>query len=315
MRRIVLEEHFILNKPAHIERWTRTVPQMPQQIIEKLLTKLTDIGDLRLQAMAEAKVDFMVLSNIGSVQGVLDATPAMNLAKEANNYLAAAVQKHPDKFAGFATVPLQDPAAGADELERAVKQLGMKGVLILGHTNGQYLDDERFNPFWERAQALDVPVYLHGADAVIMPVTYAGHPEMIGATFSWTPETSGHTLRMIFGGVFKRYPKARLLLGHMGEALPFMLWRLDETVRLFHPDDPMPAEVIRKNVAITSSGVFSDEPLECSLKAMGEDSVMFSVDYPFENLKMASDWLDKAPLSDSFCEKFSSGNATRYLKL
>jgi len=136
--------------------------------------------------MSAAGIDFAVLSNVGTVQGILEAAPALKLAQEANDYLAATVQKHPDRFAGFATVPLQDPVARARELERAVRQLGLKGALIIGQTNGMYLDDERFLPFWERAEALDVAVYLHASDPVTVPATYEGRPELIGRTWSWT---------------------------------------------------------------------------------------------------------------------------------
>ncbi len=266
--------------------------------------------------MSAAGIDMAVLSNVGSVQGVLDPTPALQLARQANDALAGIVAKYPKRFAGFATVPLVNPAAGADELERAVKELGMKGAMIFGHTNGQYLDDERFNPFWERAEALDIPVYLHAADAMVKPSTYVGRPELTGATWSWTAETAAHTLRIIFGGVFKRYPKVKLILGHMGETLPYLLWRLDERAQAFGQGDAIkPSEIIRKNIVITTAGMFSDEPLTCALQGLGEEAVLFSVDHPFEPMKVASDWLDKAPVSAETREKISCGNAKRVLKL
>ena len=316
MRRIALEEHFVLNDPAHVERWMTLLPDVPPAVLEKMLPALSNVGEQRLEAMAAAEIDFAVLSNVGSVQGVLDPTPALRLAREANDYLAEVVRKHSAHFAGFATVPLQDPAAGAAELQRAVEQLGMKGALLLGQTNGKYLDDERFNPFWERAEALGVPVYLHAADPMTTPATYAGRPELIGATWSWTAETAAHTLRLIFGGVFKRYPKVKLLLGHLGETLPYLLWRLDQRAKAFGGGEAAhPAEILRSNVAITTAGMFSNEPLACALAAMGEDAVLFSVDHPFEDMKTASHWLDEAPVSDAVREKLSWGNATRLLKL
>ena len=316
MRRIALEEHFVLNDPAHIERWLTLIPDVPRAITDKLLAVLSDVGERRLEAMSAAGIDLAVLSNVASVQGILDPTAAMQIARQANDYLAGVVQKHPLRFAGFATVPLQDPEAGADELERAVRQLGMKGALLIGHTNGEYLDHDRFSPFWERAEALDAPVYLHAADPMVMPPTYAGRPELIGATWSWTAETAAHTLRLVFGGVFKRFPKARLLLGHMGETLPYLLWRLDARAGAFGGDAaPKPAEIIRRNVAITTAGMFSNEPLSCALQGMGEDAIMFSVDHPFESMDAAGTWFDKAPLSEAVREKISWSNATRILKL
>ena len=314
--RIALEEHFVIDEPGHVDRWLTLIPNVPREIVAKIKRPLCDLGEGRIAAMAEANIDFAVLSNVGTMQGVLDAATAMKLARQANDRLAKAVQAHPDHFAGFATVPLQDPEAGADEFERAVRDLGMKGALIIGQTDGRYLDDDRFAPVWERAEALDAPIYLHAADAAVMPVTYAGRPELDGATWSWTAETAAHTLRIIFGGVFSRFPKARLLLGHMGETLPYLLWRLDKRAQAFTQGKAIkPSEIFRRNIAITTAGTFSDEPLDCALKALGEDAIMFSVDHPFEDMKEASAWLDAAPVSDAVREKISSGNAKRFLKL
>jgi 2,3-dihydroxybenzoate decarboxylase len=313
---IALEEHFVIDAPAHVERWRTLVPQIPENRIAKIKQSLCNIGEERIAAMAEAGIDFAVLSNVGTVQGHLDGGKAMKLALEANDRLAQAVQAHPTHFAGFATVPLQDPGAGATELERAVRELGMKGALIIGQTDGAYLDDDRFTPIWEVAQALDAPIYLHAADASVQPATYAGRPELEGATWSWTAETAAHTLRIIFGGVFTRLPKARLLLGHMGETLPYLLWRLDKRSQAFADGAAItPSTIFRSNIAITTAGMFSDEPLLCALKALGEDSVMFSVDHPFEDMKEAVRWLDDAPIDSAVREKISSGNAKRSLKL
>ena len=314
--RIALEEHYVIDEPSHVARWLTLIPNVPKEIVAKIKGPLCDIGEARIAAMAEANIDFAVLSNVGTVQGALDAATAMTLARQANDRLATAVQAHPDHFAGFATVPLQDPEAGADEFERAVRVLGMKGAIIFGQTDGRYLDDDRFAPFWERAEALDAPIYLHAADAAVMPATYAGRPELDGATWSWTAETAAHTLRIIFGGVFDRFPKTKLLLGHMGETLPYLLWRLDKRAQAFAQGDAIkPSEVFRRNIAITTAGTFSDEPLDCALKALGEDSVLFSVDHPFEDMNEASAWLDAAPISEAVRQKVSSGNAKRILKL
>ncbi len=317
MRRIALEEHFLLDEPARVERWLSLIPAAaPRDVIDKLRAALADVDERRLEAMSQAGIDFAVLSSVGVVQGVLDPTPALQLARQANDHLAEIVRRHPARYAGFATVPLQDPEAGADELERAVRQLGMKGCMVFGHTNGLYLDDGRFDPFWERAQALDVPVYLHAADPMVAPPTYAGRPELIGATWSWTAETAAHTLRIVFGGVLKRYPKVRILLGHMGETLPYLLWRLDSRAQAFREAGAAtPGELIRGSIAITTAGMFSDAPLGCALQAMGEDAIMFSVDHPFESMAAASGWLDAAPVSEAVREKVSWGNAARILKL
>ncbi len=211
--RTALEEHFVIDEPAHVDRWLTLVLTVSKDIISRIKGPLCDLGEARIAAMAEPHIDFAVLSNFGT----LDAATAMTFARRANDHLAKAVQVHPDHFAGFSTVPLQDPKAGAEEFERAVRDLGMKGAMVIGQTDGLYLDDDRFSPLWERAEALDAPLYLHAADAAVMPATYAGRPELEGATWSWTAETAAHALRIIFGGVFDRFPKAKLLLGRMGE--------------------------------------------------------------------------------------------------
>jgi 2,3-dihydroxybenzoate decarboxylase len=316
LKRIALEEHFVLNEPEHIDRWLTLIPTIPPAAREKILSILVDTGERRLEAMSKANVDIAVLSNVGTVQGILDPTAALRLARQANDALAAVVQKNPARYAGFATVPLQDPEAGAKELERAVTQLGLKGTLLIGHTNGRYLDEEHFLPFWERSEALKVPVYLHAADPMVMPATYAGRPELMGATWSWTAETAAHTLRLIFGGVFRRFPETKLLLGHMGEALPYLLWRIDQRSQAFEGGDhSKPSEIIRNNIAVTTAGVFSDAPLTCAINALGEDSILFSVDHPFESMDEASAWFERAPISDSTRAKISQDNAVRLLKL
>jgi 2,3-dihydroxybenzoate decarboxylase len=318
MRRIALEEHFVMSDPVHIDRWRSMVTMIPEPFIEKILPVLTDVGDGRLEAMSHAGIDMAVLSNGGSVQGVLDPTIALRLAREANDYLAATVQKHPTRYAGFATVPVQDPAAGADELERAVRQLGMKGAMLFGTTNGEYLDNDRFAPFWERVVALECPIYLHAADAPVMPVGLVGRPELLGATWGWTAETATHALRLVMGGVFERYPGVQLILGHMGETLPYILWRLDRRVQAFSASDKPPAkpsDLIKRNIAMTTAGVCSNTSLTCALDSIGTESVMFSVDHPFESMDDSSAWLNAAPVSSVQQEALSWRNAQRILKL
>jgi 2,3-dihydroxybenzoate decarboxylase len=318
MRRIALEEHFVMNDPVHLDRWRSMVTMIPESFIDKIIPVLADVGDRRLEAMSHAGIDVAVLSNAGSVQGVLDPTIAMRLAREANEYLAATVQKHPTRYAGFATVPLADPAAGADELERAVRQLGMKGAMLFGTTNGEYLDNDRFAPFWERVEALGCPIYLHAADAPIMPVGLIGRPELLGATWGWTAETATHALRLVMGGVFERYPGVRLILGHMGETLPYILWRLDRRAEAFSASDKpatKPSDLIKRNIAMTTAGVCSNTSLTCALDSIGTDSVMFSVDHPFESMDDSSAWLSAAPVSSAQQEALSWRNAQRILKL
>ena len=200
MHCIALEEHFVMNQPEHIDRWRSLTPNVPTSMTDKILKPLIDVGDGRLEAMSKAGIELAVLSDAGIVQNVLDPTPALRLAKESNDFLAKVVQQNSDHFAGFAAAPLVDPEAGADEFERAVEQLGFRGAMINGQTNGHYLDDERYSVFWERVQALDMPVYLHASDPLVPPVTYEGCPQLTGAVWSWTAETAAHALRLIFNG-------------------------------------------------------------------------------------------------------------------
>ena len=315
--KIALEEHTLLPRPDHIERWRTLVPMIPTAMADKLIPQLADTVGRRLEEMDKGGVDLAVLSNVASVQGDAGPAAALRLAREANDHLAEVVRARPGKFAAFATTPLQHPAVGADELERAVTQLGLRGTMLFGHTAGRYLDDPSFDPFWERAQALNVPVYLHAADAPELPSSLRGRPELAGATWSWTAETATHALRIVFGGVLERFPGTRLVLGHLGETLPFFLWRLDQRARAFTDwgDRPLPSELIKRNIRVTTSGTFSDDPLSCAISALGEDNVMYSVDDPFESMTEAASWFDAAPLSDTVRVKVAQQNARHLLGL
>jgi 2,3-dihydroxybenzoate decarboxylase len=316
MGKIALEEHVLLDREEHIDRWRTIVPMIPQQFQQQLITQLTDTSH-RLEVMDQSGIDLAVLSNAGVVQGSLDPASALRLAREANDYFAEVVRARPERFAAFATTPLQDPQEGADELQRAVEQLGLVGTMLFGQTGGRYLDDRFFDPFWERAQDLDVPVYLHAADAPALPPSQAGRPELRGPTWSWTAETATHALRIVFGGVFDRFPRVQVILGHMGETLPYFLWRLDQRAAAFadHAAAVKPSELVRRNIKITSAGAFSDDPLRCALDALGDDSVMFSVDYPFESMTEAADWLGAAELDPKVRAKVEHENAQTLLKL
>jgi 2,3-dihydroxybenzoate decarboxylase len=316
MRKIALEEHMVLDREDHIDRWRTLVPMIPRQFQQRIIPQLTDTSH-RLEVMDQAGIDLAVLSSGASVQGSLDPQAALRIARETNDHLAEVVRARPDRFAAFAATPLQHPAEGADELQRAVEQLGLVGTMLFGQTGGRYLDDRSFDPFWERAEDLGVPVYLHAADAAVLPASLSGRPELRGAAWSWTAETTTHALRIVFGGVFERFPGVRLILGHMGETLPFFLWRLDQRAGAFadHAAEMTPSQLIRRNIRITTAGSFSDEPLRCALDALGEDSVMYSVDYPFESMTEAAGWLDAANLDPHVRAKIEHQNAEALLKL
>lgn len=225
IRKIALEEHYATPELAktYVARPTRS-----DTLFVDIERRLADFDQLRLEAMDVAGIDLAVLSvTTPGVQAVADTSTAVRLARAANDLLAREVQKRPQRYAGFAHLPTQDGVAAAAELERAIKELGFKGALINGQTNGRYLDADMYLPFWERVQDLDVPVYLHPGDLADQPAMFAGRPELDGPVWAWTADTAAHALRLVFGGTFKRFPRLKIILGHMGETLPYLLWRFD----------------------------------------------------------------------------------------
>jgi 2,3-dihydroxybenzoate decarboxylase len=317
MRKIALEEHFTTPELAakHVASPTKSAATFAD--IER---RLSDFDQQRLEAMDKAGIALAVLSvTTPGVQGEGDATQAARLARSANDLLAREVQRRPTRYAGFAHLPMQDVASAADELERAIKDLGFKGALINGQTDGHYLDEERYLPFWERVQDLDVPIYLHPGDMADHPAMFAGRPELNAAVWAWTVETATHALRLVFGGTFARFPRLKVILGHMGETLPYLLWRFDSRWELEEGQKLVagsrPSDIIRRNIAITTAGVCDPAPLVTALTGLGEDSVMFSVDYPYEDSQVAAEFIEAAPITEAVRAKVCYGNAERLLKL
>jgi predicted TIM-barrel fold metal-dependent hydrolase len=261
----------------------------------------------------------------------LDAETAIRLSREVNDWLADFVKQYPDRFAAFAMVPTQKPSEAAAELERSVKLLGFKGALINGHTHGHYLDEPAFSPLLSMAESLDVPIYLHPWDPPqeIKNIYYPDWP--VTQNWGFQVETGTHLLKMMTGGVFDRYPDLKIIVGHMGELLPFTLDRLNRGTTMGNwlvanqkKDDVLRKSVamqksiryyMRQNVFITSSGVFDQAALTCSIEQLGIDNVLFSVDDPFADNFEGVDFLKHAVLSKDDKEKFAHGNAERILKL
>jgi 2,3-dihydroxybenzoate decarboxylase len=282
-----------------------------------VVERLSDFGDRRLHSMEKAGIELAVLSLAGpGVQIERDPAIAAKKAREANDFLAEEIRRRPSRYSGFAHLALQDPRAAADELERCMRDLAFSGAMINGHTNGRYLDDPAHDPFWERAQALSAPIYLHPADPVAPIAALQGHKGLRRATWEWTFETGTHALRLVFGGVFERFPRVTLILGHLGETLPYLLSRFDSRAKLYGVQLPKPPSAyIKGNIAVTTSGMFSAEPLTCSLNALGKDRVMFSADYPFESPEEAAAFIDRVPLAADVREAVCHGNAERLLGL
>lgn len=315
VKKIALEEHVLT--PGLVDYWRPTVTTIPPAAAENFYNRLTDFGGQRLEGMDKAGIARAVLSVAGpGVQVERDAATATRRAAESNDFLAKEIQKRPDRFSGFAHLAMQDAKAAADELERCLRGLKFCGAMINGHTNGQYLDDAALTPFWERADALGAIIYIHPADPVVPLAVLDGYKELARPMWGWGVETGSHALRLIVGGHFERYPRARLMLGHLGETLPFLLWRLDsraqfQGVKLKKP----PSQYIKDNVFVTTSGMCDGPPLRCSLEALGRDRVMFAADYPFESAEEAGHFMDSVKIDESLRADVAYNNAARVLGL
>lgn len=327
MRYIALEEAFSIPeladlRPAH-ENLMRL---MKPEVAEQYERRLPDFTEYRLAEMDEAGIDIQVLSLTSpGLQIDIDAERAGDSARLANDHLAKVIAEHPDRFRGFAALPLQNPAAAVAELERAVAQLGLCGALVndcISGPGGRYLDSPAYDELWSAAESLGVPLYLHpGSPPADRWRVIEGRPELYGAPWSWAAEVSGHALRILFGGVFDRHPGATLILGHMGEFLPFQRSRLDSryaTVLRGATDAQlkrMPSEYLGTNIVFTNSGVFSPAVMLGAVLEVGADALMFSVDYPYESSYEAVKGFEQTTLSAADREKIAHGNAERLLRI
>jgi len=314
MKVIALEEHY----------WDREVAghfkeRGPEMRVPALQERLFDLGALRLKEMDEAGIDLQVLSHGAPATQRLDAQTAVPLARGANDRLHAVVKQHPTRFQGFAVLPTADPEASADELERAVTKLGFKGAMIHGLTNNAFLDEKRFWPIFERAAALDVPLYLHPAvpHKAVVDVYYRDYldefPNLMTAAWGFGVETATQGIRLVLSGVFDKYPRLKIILGHLGEGLPFHLWRID--MALARTKASGFRDKFREHFWITTSGNFSTPALLCCLMEMGADRILFSVDYPFVPNPPGLKWMEHVPLGPEDRAKILHGNAQRLLKL
>jgi uncharacterized protein len=323
MRTIAIEEHF----------WTPELAPPPgtgplAMWGPEIGDRLRDLGQARLDNMDASGIDLQVISHVAPAAQGLAGAECVARAREANDRLAAAVTAHPGRFGGFATLPTADPAAAADELERATTELGLAGAMVnstLG-SNGAFLDEPRFAPLLERFERLDVPLYLHPAapSAALHEALYHGLPAAVAGrlatgAWGWHAEAGLHVLRMIATGVFDRYPGLRMIIGHCGEMVPFMLDRIDamlDPARLGPPGLALkPSEYFLRNIWVTTSGLFSLPPVLCTIAVLGVDRVLFSVDYPFGGNPAGRALLDALPLAPADKAKIAGGNAERVLRL
>ena len=287
--------------------------------------RLTEFSVKRLAGMDASGIDVCILSHtVPGVQGIVDSVEAAVAAREVNDFMAdEVIAKHPDRFAGFASVALHDPHVAAAELDRAVNRLGFKGVMINGYSNvgdaqtGAYLDEPRFLPFWEAAASLGVPVYLHPRAALEQRI-YQGHAELIGATWGFAPETATHALRLVYSGLFDRFPNLTIVLGHLGETLPQFAWRIQHCFE-YNPSDKRLQKRLQdylcENFYVTTSSHFSDQGLIGALLAIGADRILFAIDYPYEMMEPAARWIERAPISENDRRKIAYLNARTLFRL
>jgi predicted TIM-barrel fold metal-dependent hydrolase len=329
MRIVALEEHFTVPKivsridPDAVKRRGFPGPDFVWAQTTKR-NELADLGDTRIADMDGSGITVQVLSVAGPGADLVPGEAGIALARAYNDALAEAVARHPDRYRGFAHLPMLAPEAAADELERTVKELGFHGVLVNGPTDGRFLDDPSFDPILERAAALDLPIYIHpGIPAeAVRNAYYDGLPGNFSFTMAlsasgWHAETAVHTLRLVLSGALDRHPRLKLVIGHMGEALPFMLDRIDETTSVTAKSllQRSVRRTILDQVWITTSGFFTMAPFMAALMTFGADRIMFSVDYPFASNVRARGFLDALPVSPADREKIAHGNADRLLRL
>lgn len=323
MRTITLEEHFA--SPEFLEGPGRGLKQAVSfgALPAKLLDQLCDLGAKRIADMDAAGIDVQVLSLSSPGVEQLAAAEAVPLARAANDSLAEAVRKHPDRFAGFATLPTVTPEAAAEELERTVHDYKFKGAMINGHIGGRYLDDKFFWPILECAQALNVPIYIHPTypPQAVIEASYAGFDPMVssmlsGPAWGWHIETAIHILRIILGGAFERFPRLQIVVGHMGEGLPFMLSRLDRTLPPTRAKLPRAiSDYLRENLSYTFSGFTYTPTFLDLLLQVGIGRIMFSTDYPYAPMGESRAFLNQLPVSPADRERIAHGNAEQLLGL
>ncbi|KAL2074602.1 hypothetical protein VTL71DRAFT_8380 [Oculimacula yallundae] len=312
---ITLEEHYISRSAIKQAGATELYTQFPPHIV----TKLADLSNERIADLENGSVSLQVLSH-----GPIDASPSV--CTLANDELAAAISQNPTRLAGFALLPMIDPQAAADELERCVNKLGFLGALVDNHLDGKFYDDEMFWPVFEKAEELDVPVYIHPtfASEEMMGLYRGNYDEKIALALSafgwgWHSDTGLHVLKLFASGLFDRLPKLKIVIGHMGEMLPFQLDRCVAVSERWGAKKRGLREVWRNNFWITTSGMFTLPPLACLLQTTSIDHVLYSVDYPFSPNEKGLDFIDvikeSGLMSEEDFEKFAYKNAERLLKV
>ena len=315
--KIVIEEHFAIPETNGVKN------RVASPYWDGLNAKLLDFENMRLDEMDKGGIELAIVSlNAPAVQGVDSPKEAVDVARRANDALAEQVRRRPERFQGFAALPLQDPDAAAREFQRCVRDLGFKGALVNGYSNGPdgktglYYDAPMYRPFWAEVEKLGVPFYLHPRDPPPSD-RYAGIPWLVGSAWSFAEETSLHALRLLSGGLFDEHPKLQLILGHLGERIPYDIWRLEHRLK-YRPDCPAKkplSQYLRENVWLTTSGHFRTQTLIDAMLEIGSDHILFSADWPFENIDHAAQWFDTCSISELDRHKIGRTNAMQLFGL
>ncbi|OGA11902.1 MAG: amidohydrolase [Betaproteobacteria bacterium RIFCSPHIGHO2_12_FULL_69_13] len=291
---------------------------------QRLAARIQDLGEGRIRDMDEAGIAKQVLALTAPGVQVFDAPTATSLARSFNDQLAEAIGRHPERFAGLAAIAPQDPGGAARELERGVRSLGLKGAIVNAHTHGEYLDDQKFWEIFEAAEALDVPIYLHPTTpppAMIGPFLKRG---LDGAIYGFAVDTGLHMLRIIISGALDRFPRLRIVVGHLGEGIPYWLFRVDYmhwsmSASGRYPDVPRlrkkPSEYLRENFHVTTSGMAWEPAIMFAISVLGIDCVMYAMDYPYQYVPDEVKVYDSLPLGAADLKKFYQANAERVFAL
>ncbi len=321
--KIALEEHFAI--PDTLQDSAGFVPD---NCWDELKHRLLDFHDTRLKLMDKHGIEMMLLSlNAPAVQAIHDVKKADEIARRANDFLAEQIAKRPDRFQGFAALAMQDPDLATKELQRCVRDLGFKGALVNGFSqintpeSAVYYDLKQYWGFWAECEKLDVPFYLHPRNPIpSMAQIYEGHSWLLGPTWAFGQETAVHALRLMGSGLFDAHPKLQIILGHMGEGLPYSMWRIDNRNAWVKAAPKYPAkrkiaDYFRENFYLTTSGNFRTQTLIDAMLEIGADRILFSTDWPFENIDHASDWFDVTSISEADRIKIGRTNSVNLFKL
>lgn len=324
MRTIAIEEHFTTPMAKDAERATEFrqfyLSSRSRQIGHDIPTQYLDVGAERVARMDEAGIDVQVLSFGAPGAQAFAPDVAIPMATDANDRMYAAMRAFPGRFEAFAALPTADPKAAAAELERTVSHYGFKGTMIHGHTQGEFLDDRKFWPIFERAEALGVPIYLHPTHPhpKVIETYFKGFDELARAGWGFQMDTAVHFLRIVYAGVFDQFPRLKIILGHLGEGLPFAMHRLhDHTYQAAARRGlkRTPLDYLRENLLVTTSGNWYQPAFQCTLSALGVDKILFAVDWPYEPNKVAVDFLEKMEVTEADRHLIAHGNAERELRM